>query len=289
MAGWTTVIGPFVSPEGAAALIDVDGVTFADVRWYLDGRDGHEAFTEGHVAGAVWVDLDRHLSAADRPAVEGRHPLPGVDDFAAAMTSLGISDHQLVVAYDDTGGMTASRLVVMLRMLGRNAAVMAGGLAAWPARLETGPSAPTPSHRPFTPRVWPVAALADADQAAAAAAADDAELLDARAPARFIGEQTLVDPRPGHIPGARNAPWDAVLDASNRLRPMGELVSHFRALGVRHGKRVVAACGSGVSACLNILALEQAGFPRPQLYVASWSGWAADPQRPAETGPAQGD
>jgi thiosulfate/3-mercaptopyruvate sulfurtransferase len=284
MAGWAAVIDPFVTAEEAATLIGIDGVTFADVRWYLDGRDGHEAFAEGHLPGAVWVDLDRHLSAPDRPPTEGRHPLPDPDRFAAAMTSLGIGEHHMVVAYDDTGGMTAGRLVVMLRMLGRCAAVLDGGITAWNGRKETGPSTPKPAHRPFLPRPWPAEALADADHAAAVAAGEHGLLLDARAAPRFTGEQALVDARPGHIPGARNAPWDAVLDRSGRLRPVEDLVRHFVALGVDAAADVVASCGSGISACLNVLAMERAGFPRPRLYVPSWSGWAADPDRPAELG-----
>ena len=118
---------------GADLIGELSGAVLADVRWYLDGRDGHAAFAEGHLPGAVWVDLDRHLAAHGLPASEGRHPLPTPEAFAASMGSLGIGDDTVVVAYDDTGGLTAGRLVTMLRWLGRSAAVLDGGLAGWTA------------------------------------------------------------------------------------------------------------------------------------------------------------
>lgn len=252
-----------------------------DVRWYLDGRDGRAAYEAGHLPGAVWVDLDRALAAHGRPATEGRHPLPTPTDFAAAMGALGIGDDTMVVAYDDTGGMTAGRLVVMLRMLGRDAALLDGGLAAWPGTLATGWVEPTP--RVFTEQAWPAERLASADEAAAHPTTGGV-LIDARAHKRFTGELAQIDPRPGHIPGARSAPWDAVLGPDGRLRPVAELRAHYGALGIDATTEVVASCGSGVSACMNLVALEHAGLPPARLYVASWSGWSADPDRPAELG-----
>lgn len=259
----------------------------ADVRWYLDGRDGRAAYEERHIAGAVWVDLDRQLAANDRPATEGRHPLPDPADFAASMSVLGIGDDTTVIAYDDTGGMTAARLVVMLRMLGRDAAVLDGGLAAWPGPFERGPGR-TPDRAQFTPQPWPTQRLASADEVGERAADRSAVLLDARTAGRFTGEVTMVDPRPGHVPGARNAPWGDALDpATGRFRSRDELVEHFAAVGVESGDEVITYCGSGVSACVNVVAMEHAGLGVPRLYVASWSGWSADPDRPAELGPAR--
>lgn len=253
----------------------------ADVRWYLDGRDGRAAYEAGHLPGAVWVDLDAALAAHGLAPTEGRHPLPDPDAFAASMNALGIGDDTVVVAYDDTGGMTAGRLVVMLRMLGCDAGLLDGGLGAWDGPVETGWVAPTPAT--FTSRSWPTERLATADEVAAHPGAGGV-LIDARARERFTGEVAVVDPRPGHVPGARNAPWTSVLGADGRLRPVDELRAHFAALGIDARREVIASCGSGVSACMNLVALEHAGLAPARLYVASWSGWAADPDRPAALG-----
>jgi thiosulfate/3-mercaptopyruvate sulfurtransferase len=274
----------------AAFLAEHPHAVLADVRWYLDGRDGHAAFEAGHLPGAVWVDLDHDLAAdpaADGLApTAGRHPFPTPERFAAAMGRLGIGDDSLVVAYDDTGGLTAGRLVVMLRMLGRDAALLDGGLTVWatahPDSLQQG-AGRVPEPAVFTPRPWPEHRLAGADDVARAVA-DGAAVLDARARERFTGEVTAIDPRPGHIPGARSAPWSDVLGPDARMRGADELRAHYAALGVHDGADAVAYCGSGVSACLNVLGLEQAGFDPPRLYVASWSGWSADPAREAELG-----
>jgi thiosulfate/3-mercaptopyruvate sulfurtransferase len=259
-------------------------IVLADVRWYLDGRDGRAAYESGHLPGAIWIDLDHDLAAHGLAATEGRHPFPTPEAFADAMTRRGIDDDTIVVAHDDTGGLTAGRLVIMLRMLGRDAALLDGGLRAWTGTLDTGWVEPTVAGT-FTPTPWPADRLADADRAAATAADDTLGIvLDARAPERFRGEVTQVDPRPGHIPGARNAPWSAVLTAEGTLRPASVLHDHFAALGVSEGLPVIASCGSGVSACMDLIALEVAGFGPAQLYVASWSGWSADPDRPAAIG-----
>lgn len=273
-----TVIPPVVD---AAFLADHPHAVVADVRWYLDGRDGRAAYEAGHLPGAVWVDLDRQLAAHDLPATEGRHPFPTPDRFAAAMGALGIGNGSVVVAYDDTGGLTAGRLVVMLRMVGVDAAVLDGGLANWGGGVQQGWVEPAAST--FTAVAWPADRLASADEAAARAASG-AAVLDARAHERFTGAVTQIDPRPGHVPGARNAPWSAVLDGSGRIRPVGELRAHYEQLGVTADEPAIAYCGSGVSACMNIVALEHAGLPPARLYVASWSGWSADPERPAELG-----
>ena len=270
-----------------AAVAALPNAVFADVRWYLDGRDGHAEFERGHLPGAVWVDLDRQLAAHDQPPTDGRHPFPTPTDFAAAMSELGIGDDSVVVAYDDTGGLTAGRMVLMLRMLGRRAAVLDGGLPEWTrAGFDTdfGPGRiPTPAT--FTTQSWPVDRLVDADTAAAHAAAGGA-LLDARPLERFTGEQSQIDPRPGHIPGARSAPWSALLGADGRLLSIAALRDHFRRLDADQpaGAEPIAYCGSGVSACLNVLAMEHAGIAPARLFVASWSGWSADSERTVELG-----
>jgi thiosulfate/3-mercaptopyruvate sulfurtransferase len=275
---------PPVVDDLDAARREHPHLVVADVRWYLDGRDGRAAYEAGHIPGAVFVDVDTDLAAVDRDPAEGRHPLPDPDAFARAMGASGIGDETPVVAYDDTGGMTAGRLAVMLRMLGHPAGVLDGGLAAYAGPMERG-AAPPIAPRRFTARDWPADRLADGEQTAAVAASPDGRLLDARAYDRYTGEVTLVDPRPGHIPGARSAPWTEVLDpSSTRFRTPHELSEHYAALGIDEQTEVVASCGSGVSACVHVLAMERAGLPPPRLFVASFSGWAAEPERPVELG-----
>lgn len=286
------VIPPVVDAEFVANHPEA---VLADVRWYLDGRDGRAAFEAGHLPGARWVDLDHQLAGHDAPATAGRHPFPTSQAFAAAMTDLGIGDDSVVVAYDDTGGLTAGRLVVMLRMLGCNAALLDGGLRTWTGAIDIGPgpAAPAPAA-PFTPRPWPAERFADADLTAATAAGDGV-VLDARAYERYTGEVAQIDPRPGHIPGARSAPWSAVLDSDGRFASVERLREHYGAVGVAatsgdpaSDPALIAYCGSGVSACMNVLGLEHAGLAPARLYVASWSGWSADPDRPTETGGRHG-
>jgi len=273
------VIPPFVDADFVSAHPDA---VLADVRWYLDGRDGHAAFEAGHIPGAVWVDLDRQLAAADHLDTEGRHPFPTPSAFAAAMGSLGIANDTVVIAYDDTGGVTAGRLAVMLRMIGCDATVLAGGLQNWPGPMETGPGrVPTPTT--FQPVEWPQQALADADDVERIIAAGGVAI-DARSHDRFVGGGLQIDKRAGHIPGAVSGSWADVLDAQGAPRASTELREHYRRLGVDDNRQVVAYCGSGVSACLNVLGMEYAGFDAPRLYVASWSGWSADPDREAATG-----
>ena len=273
------MIPPFVDAE---FLHQHPEAVLADVRWYLDGRDGRAAFEAGHLPGALWVDLDHQLAATGQPSTQGRHPFPEPQAFAAAMSSLGIGNDTLVIAYDDTGGLTAGRLAVMLRMLGHDATVLAGGLAAWSGQIETG-SGRVPTTAVFTAKPWPASRLADADDAQRVAAEGGA-VLDARSNQRFSGEVAQIDKRAGHIPGARCAYWADVLDSDAMPRPVDELRQHFRELGVDDGNDAVAYCGSGVSACMNVLAMEHAGLGTPRLYVASWSGWSADPNREAATG-----
>ena len=287
-------IPPFVSVDDLERLLAESsiGTVIADVRWYLDGRDARAAHESGHVPGAVFVDVDTDLSShAD--AIDGRHPFPSPDEFARAMSRLGIGDESWVIAYDDTGGMTAGRLVVMLRMLGRRAAVLDGGLAAWTEHhgdgLETG-TVTRPSAS-FTTTPWPTerfATFADLDRFVERDPSDRTVVLDARPPARFRGDVAAVDPRPGHVPGAYNSPWESLLQ-DGHLRARDELIAHYSALCVDVADDVIASCGSGVSACLNVLAMEHAGLRTPRLFVASWSGWSSDPGRPSELGEAPPD
>ena len=258
-----------------------EGAVVCDVRWYLDGRPGVDAYRAGHIPGAVFVDLDRWL-AGPPSAAEGRHPLPDPDVFAEGMASLGIGDDSVVVAYDDLGGMVAGRLVWMLRVLGRDAALLDGGLSSWTGPLESGWNEPTPRPGAFTARPWPADRLATADEVASPAGAT--VVVDARAGDRYRGEVEPVDPRAGHIPGAVNVPFaENLLAPGGFFRPADELRARFTAAGIDDDTDVVAYCGSGVSACHDLLALEAAGLGPGRLYPGSWSQWSADPSRPVAT------
>jgi thiosulfate/3-mercaptopyruvate sulfurtransferase len=255
-----------------------------DVRWYLDGRSGRAAFETGHIPGARFADVDADLAGAPG-GTAGRHPLPDPGAFASAMGRLGIGDGARVVAYDDTGGSTAARLVWMLRVLGEQAALLDGGIAAWKGELEQGPGAGHPASD-FTQRPWPDTATVSADELAAAGTA---VVVDARAAERYRGEVEPVDPRAGHVPGAQSVPWATLLDPeTGRFRSAAALREHFAEVGVDDGTVVVAYCGSGVTACFDILALEIAGLGPARLFASSWSGWCADTERPAATGAEPG-
>lgn len=258
----------------------LDDVVVVDVRWYLDGRSGHKAYLEGHIPGAVFADLDTDLS--DPPGPQGRHPLPSPEDFAVAMGRLGIGDDTSVVAYDDAGGMVAARLWWMLDSLGRSAAVLDGGIQAWGGPLETTRTTPEPAD--FTPQPWPRERFVTADEVDARR--PEAALLDARSAERHAGVENAIDPRFGHIPGAVSAPFAGNTDDSGRFRPREELEERFAAMGVDEHTEVIAYCGSGVSACSNLLALRLTGVHHTKLYVGSWSEWGADESRPLETAEA---
>lgn len=234
----------------------------ADVRSYLDGRSGADAYRAGHLPAAVFVSLDVVL--ADPPGSRGRHPLPDPTRFAAGLSASGIGDASTVVAYDDAGGAMAARLVWLLRMLGRDAALLDGGIDAWEGELST--EAVLPEVASFTPTPWPDDALATIDEAVAGPV-----VIDARAPERFRGEHEPIDPKAGHIPGARNYPLSGNLDGS-RFKSLEELRERFADLGPAEG--VISYCGSGVTACHNLIAMERAGLGRGRLYPGSWSEYS---------------
>ena len=271
--------GPLVSADWLAAHLDE--VRVVDVRWYLDGRSGRAAYESGHLPGAVWADIDHDLAGPPTPE-GGRHPLPSPEHFAAAMERLGIDNGDAVVAYDDASGSIAARLWWMLRSLGVEAAVLDGGLQAWPAALTS--DEPEPRTARFAARPWPVDAYVDSDRVDVLRRDERALLVDARAAARFRGEDTGgVDRRPGHIPGGRSAPWADNVDASTgRLRAPDELRERYGALGAGEADVVVASCGSGVTACHDLLALHRAGLSG-RLDPGSWSEWSANPELPIET------
>ncbi len=256
-----------------------------DVRWALGDAHGRERYLEGHLPGAVYVDLERELSAP-ASAAGGRHPLPARGELERAARRWGLREGQEAVLYDAVGGVSAARGWWLLRWAGlRDVRLLDGGLAAWVAaggELERGDVVPAPGDVVLRGGELPVL---DAD--GAAALARDGLLLDARAAERYRGETEPVDPRAGHIPGARSAPTVENLAPDGRFLDPAELRARFRAIGVRPGVPVGVYCGSGVSAAHEIVALELAGFDAA-LYPGSWSAWSADPARPAATGAAPG-
>lgn len=253
-------------------------VVLADVRWYLDGRSGEQAYERGHLPGAVYVELGDVLSEPPSDS-EGRHPLASPERFAAGLGQLGIGAQDTVIAYDDAGGRIAARLVWMLRVLGQPAALLDGGLTAWEGPLEQGPAPERPAVA--TPvRPWPQDSLATIDQVAAS----EGVLIDGRDPSRFAGGPDPVDPRSGHIPGARSVAAAENVDANGRLLPDSDLRARLIEAGVGEKAEVISYCGSGVVACHNLLVLEHLGLPSGRLYPGSWSQWSRDPTRPAETG-----
>ena len=252
-----------------------------DVRWALDGSKGHHTYLTGHLPGAVHIDLDTELAGPASPQA-GRHPLPDPEDFAASLRLAGIDDDTRVVAYDDTDGAPAGRLVWMLRALGQDAAVLNGGLAAWSGALETDDVRPAAGTA--TARHWPATAIATIDEAATTSGV----LVDARAPQRYRGEVEPIDPRAGHIPGALNLPYTGNLDADGRFLPPEQLRERFAAAGLAPDSEVIAYCGSGVTGTHDVLALQHAGFSNVRLFPGSWSQWSADPQRPVATGSEPG-
>lgn len=282
----TALPEPIVDVEWLAN--NLDQVRVVDVRSYMDGRSGRDAYTAGHIAGAVFASLDDDLSAPVG-ATGGRHPLPDPSAFAAVMARLGVSDDTAVVAYDDAGGTIAARLWWMLNALERSVAVLDGGLPAWtdaghaltPESATPKPASPAPAS--FTAQPWPEHLIISADDVADRIGTPTT-ILDARSHGRFLGEAFPVDPRYGHVPGARSAPATANIDPdTGRFESIEQARHRYESVGALSGDEVVAYCGSGVTACTDLLQLQRLGVAG-RLYVGSWSDWGADHDRPLETG-----
>jgi thiosulfate/3-mercaptopyruvate sulfurtransferase len=258
-----------------------------------------DAYREGHLPGAVFIDLDAELAGPAGSGSGGRHPLPEVGVFEAAMRAAGLRQGQQAVVYDDAGATIAARLWWLLRYFGHDqVAVLDGGLAAWAAAgLPVTADTPRPAPGDFT--AGPGGGMPVLDDESAAIVARTGFLFDARAAERYRGEVEPVDPAAGHIPGAISAPATGNLAADGTFLPPAGLRARFASLGLPQAgaaapgadgalQSVVGAyCGSGVTATQEILALELAG-QRAALYVGSWSAWSADPVRPVATGQEPG-
>jgi thiosulfate/3-mercaptopyruvate sulfurtransferase len=274
-----------VTTEWLARHLDDPRVRIADVRWYLDpARRGRDAYAAGHIPGAVFLDVDADLSApgGGRGRPTGRHPWPSPEQVSRVIGGAGIGPGTQVVAYDDQAGAVAARLWYLLRAHGHDdVAVLDGGLAKWTAEgrpLST--DTPSVSAARFHARLRPGFVLTKDD----VVARDKARpLLDARAAERYRGENEPIDPRAGHIPGARSAPFSANLAGKPAVfRSSPELRELYAALGAEAAPPIVY-CGSGVTACHDLLALHLAGLSGA-LYAGSWSEWSSDPALPIETG-----
>ncbi len=277
-----------VSPAELAELEHQRGSQLAivDCRFSLaDVHAGERAYDQAHIHRAVYAHLDRDLSGRVVPGVTGRHPLPDPKELAARLTALGISNTSTVIAYDDGNGAFAARLWWLLRWLGHDdVAVLDGGIARWIAEgYSLTSELPTIIPHPFHgfPRNEMIAEVSEVD---ALRQDPRARLFDSRGADRFRGENETIDPVAGHIPGARSLPFMNNV-AEGRMRSLAELHTRFQAaLGTVPPSQAVVYCGSGVTACQNLLAAEHAGFSGMRLYPGSWSEWITDPSRPVARG-----
>lgn len=277
----TTLVG---TAELQSRLDDPRWIVFDCRHDLVDVEAGRRAYAASHLPGARFAHLDEHLSAA-KTGRNGRHPLPDPQAFARWLGSQGVSPDTQVVAYDASGGYYAARLWWMLRWLGHDAAaVLDGGFPAW--ERESRPLAtevPQPVARAFAARPREQLRV-DAARVLASLGSSTMQLVDARTPERFAGRNETLDPVGGHIPGAINRLFQLNLAADGRFKCAETLREEFRALlGERPAAEVVHQCGSGVTACHNLLAMEVAGLGGSRLYPGSWSEWCADPSRPVET------
>ena len=269
-------------------IVQANLANWAIVDCRFDLRDdewGRQQYRAAHVPGAMYVSLNDDL-AGERTPTSGRHPLPSTDDLGRLFARLGIDDDTQVVVYDQDSGLYAGRLWWSLRYLGHDAvALLDGGWAKWlreerPTR--DGSESRTPRAFVARPRPELVVSVEDV----VARSGSGALLIDARAPERYEGRSEPLDAVAGHIPGAANHFYRWNLTNEGTLRSAGELREAYAALlGGRPPEQAIAYCGSGVTACHNLLAMEHAGLHGTPLYVGSWSEWSSDRGRPVETGP----
>ncbi len=282
-AAYTTLVS---SDELLAHLDDPAWVVF-DCRFVLKNPDaGRNGYLQAHVPGAHYVDLNKDMSSPATSA-SGRHPLPHADELAAKLRAWGVDNNSQIVVYDDVSGSIAGRMWWLLRYLGHEAAaVLDGGFGKWRDEgkpVEEGATAPAATGN-FTgeahDEMW--VEIAELERALKDT---DAVVIDARPPERYSGEQEGVDSEGGHIPGSINHPLQTNLDKNGCFRSADELREMYTGLNKPHA---IHSCGSGVTACHNLLAMEIAGFPGSRLYVGSWSEWIRSPQRPRATGKEPG-
>ncbi|AIB39134.1 MULTISPECIES: sulfurtransferase [Pseudomonas] len=281
-------LAQLISPQQLAERQKAASVVILDCRFALEDPDyGRCSYAEGHIEGAQYADLNRHLSGTVIKGVTGRHPLPAAETLVQRLRAWGISADTDIVLYDDGPGAYAARAWWLLAWLGKRDGVfiLDGGLKAWhgagfPLSLDAplvapGTFAGTPDNR----------LLLDAEQLEKRLGQPELTLIDARAQPRFRGDVEPIDPIAGHIPGAQCAAFNENLDTDGRFLPAAQLKQRFAAqLQGRSPDELVAYCGSGVTACHNLFALSLAGYPLGKLYAGSWSEWITDPKREIATG-----
>ena len=275
---------PVVSGRWLADRLDDPGIRVADTRWFLGQPGaGRLRYEEHHIPGAVFLDLDDDLAAPEGP---GRHPLPSQDDFAELLGRHGISNRHHVVVYDQGPGAIAARLWWMLRSVGhQQVSVLDGGYGRWSDQghpVTAHPSQPVPT----TFEIGESTTLT-ADRDRVLARLGTVQVIDAREPERYRGETEPIDSVAGHIPTAVSAPTAGNVNPDATFLPARALAARFSELGLDPDVPVVSYCGSGVTACHNLLALHMAGYPEGILYPGSWSDWSASGM-PVATGPEPG-
>ncbi len=258
-----------------------ENVLLCDCRFDLvDPQAGRKAYEEGHIPGAIYIDLDKDLSG-EKSGVNGRHPLPSPEAWAKTKTRLGMDSKTLVVAYDKQGSVYASRLWWMLKATGHAAAqIMDGGLDAWNGPIGTMARTAVPS--PHAIEAMPYVGLVTVDGVLDNLQHKKSVVIDARANDRFHGQNETLDPIGGHIPDALNHFFKDNLSATLFKSPEQLYKDFVELLGPIKASEVIHQCGSGVTACHNLLAMEIAGLKGSRLYAGSWSEWCSDPSRPIE-------
>lgn len=259
-----------MSPRELLLRIDDPDTVIVDCRWSLDDPDdGRRAYDDGHLPGAVYASLDDELSGSRGP---GRHPLPSPKAFNRTCAALGVAESGTVVTYDDKGGAIAARLWWMLTNQGhRHTFVLDGGMQAWRAAGGSVTAAVTPARTgTFMTREW----SRTVDRDVVANRSESRIVIDARSRERYRGDEEPVDPRAGHIPNALSMPLTDNLNDDLTFLPTDTLRQRFEAAGITEAERVISQCGSGVTACHNILAMVAAGMGTADLYVGSWSDWS---------------
>ena len=241
---------------------------------------GREAYAKGHIPGAIYVDLDTDLSGS-KTGANGRHPLPSPDSWATKRQRLGIAPNTHVIAYDSQGSAFASRLWWMLRAIGHDKVqVLDGGLDSWKVQISTAIVAPAPLEKQPKPVAYEGLVLVD--EILGNLASQRKTVIDARSPDRFHGQNEMLDPVAGHIPGSLNRFFKSNLEGSE-FKSSGILRQEYsESLGNIHASDLIHSCGSGVTACYSLLAMEHAGLSGSLLYAGSWSEWCADTKRPVE-------
>ena len=283
----TAVFKTIVSAETLIQhATDQDWIVF-DVRHELSNPEaGRIAYAAGHIPGATFLHLDDDLSAS-KTGKNGRHPLPDIDAFASTMARLGVSRQSQVVVYDAQGGMMAGRLWWMLKWIGHDAvAVLDGGWQAWLAAGGLPETVLSVRHTPGDlQRTRSNFSVVNAEQVLANLSTKQRLVVDARGDDRFRGENETMDPVGGHIPGARNRPFRSNLTTGDKFKSPETLREEWLiALEGYEPSQMIAQCGSGVTACHNLLAMEIAGLSGAVLYAGSWSEWCADSSRPVAKG-----